>query len=281
MVLELLISPKKAERKPWELLFIGGLYASVALLIAMWVFMSEASLVMVFLTVLACIPLLHSAIIREESKEAVDELSLLKKHRFIISYLMFLFVGFVIVMTLWFVLLPSDVALNVFDSQINTIKSINANLATNAISPAYLLPIIENNMKVLFFCVFFSFFYGAGAIFVLTWNASVISAAMGMFIRNNISTYAAELGYYNLGLYFQVFSLSVLRYMTHGIFEILAYFIGGLAGGLISMAMIKHQVEQKKFKEVMFDSFNLIFVAVLILVFAALVEVFVTPRIVG
>ena len=44
------------------------------------------------------------------------------------------------------------------------------------------------------FCVFFSFFYGAGAIFILVWNASVISAAIGSFVRSNIEKLAAAEG---------------------------------------------------------------------------------------
>ena len=42
--------------------------------------------------------------------------------------------------------------------------------------------IFINNMGVLFLCIIFSFLYGAGAIFILTWNASVIAAAIGSFI---------------------------------------------------------------------------------------------------
>ena len=54
MVLEMLISPRKAERTPWELFFLGLVYASVAVLLSMWIFQDDIGLVMVFLTVLAC-----------------------------------------------------------------------------------------------------------------------------------------------------------------------------------------------------------------------------------
>ena len=42
------------------------LYNSVAILLALWIFDSHASLVMVFLTVVACIPLLYHTIKMEE-----------------------------------------------------------------------------------------------------------------------------------------------------------------------------------------------------------------------
>ncbi|MEM4271598.1 MAG: stage II sporulation protein M, partial [Candidatus Pacearchaeota archaeon] len=71
--------------------------------------------------------------------------------------------------------------------------------------------------------------------------------------------------------------LGMLRYMVHGIPEIASYFIVALAGGLISSAVIRHQVGTENFWEVLQDSLNLIIIAVIILFIAALMEVFITP----
>ena len=68
MVLESLISPKKAEGKPLELFFIGLIYSSVAMFLSLWIFKDQASLVMVFLTVLAAIPLTYNTMKYEEKK---------------------------------------------------------------------------------------------------------------------------------------------------------------------------------------------------------------------
>ena len=65
--------------------------------------------------------------------------------------------------------------------------------------------------------------------------------------------------------------------MTHGFFEILAYFIGGLAGGIISVAVINHNVDSDKFVHILKDSIDLFLLAIIMLVFAALIEVFITP----
>jgi uncharacterized membrane protein SpoIIM required for sporulation len=130
---------------------------------------------------------------------------------------------------------------------------------------------------VLTFAVLFAFIYGFGAIFILTWNASVISVAIGNFIRTNISNLANTIGFVGIGSYFQVFSLGILRYMTHGIFEILAYFTAGLAGGIISVAVIRHDFRTKKFEHIVLDSADLLIISIVILVVAAFVEVFVTP----
>jgi len=134
-----------------------------------------------------------------------------------------------------------------------------------------LIQIFANNVKVLLLAIFFSFFYGAGAIFILTWNASVIATAAGTFIRERLAT-ALGFGY------FGIISVGILKYMTHGIFEILAYFIGGLAGGIISVAVIRHEVNTLKFRRVIKDSIDLVIIAFVMLIIAALIEVFVTPK---
>ena len=127
------------------------------------------------------------------------------------------------------------------------------------------------------FAILFAFVYGAGAIFILTWNASVIGAAMGNFIRSNLSQYADLLGFEKFASYFNVVSIGLLRYIIHGIPEILAYFYGGLAGGIISVAIIKKHYKDEKFSHVLFDISELLIISIAFLLIAAFLEVFVTP----
>ena len=63
----------------------------------------------------------------------------------------------------------------------------------------------------------------------------------------------------------------------HGIPEIFAYFIGGLAGSIISVAVIREKFGTKNFEKVVLDSSDLVLIAVLILILAAFIEVFITP----
>ncbi|MBI2109935.1 stage II sporulation protein M [Candidatus Woesearchaeota archaeon] len=291
MVLESLITAPTAEKKPWDLFFIGFLYASVAMFLSVWVFREEASLVMILLTVIACLPLVHKTFKLEEEKDTkiTKERTLLKEHGKAITFFMFMFMGFVFAFAIWYVFLPDNIVATVFATQIKTIKSINMQIAgvgvsgnsavDSAVSGAggIFMQILSNNIKVLLFCIFFAFFYGAGAIFILAWNASVISAAVGNFIRENISAYAAASGLTNVAGYFHVFSLGLLKYSIHGIPEILAYFIGGLAGGIISVAVIRHDFNTDSFKRILTDAFDLILVAVFVLLVAAWIEVYITP----
>lgn len=280
MVLESLITPKNAEKKWWELFVIGFLYAVIGIFLAIWIFEQYSSLVMVFLTVTAAVPLMYNTMKYEEHEDCVfgHESQRLVHHAKILRFLVFLFLGFVFAFTLAYVFLPTTTVETLFSSQMQTINSINSKVVGNfAVDSQILEKIFLNNIKVLLFCIFFAFFYGAGAIFILTWNASVISAAVGNIIRTNLAVYASSFGWTSLWTYFSIFSVGILRYLIHGIPEIIGYFIGGIAGSVISVAMINHDFSTINFKKVLIDSISLIILAVFVLLIAALMEVFLTP----
>ncbi|HJN56401.1 MAG: stage II sporulation protein M [Candidatus Woesearchaeota archaeon] len=280
MVLESILNPLKAERRPWEMFFIGFLYASVGILLSLWIFKDQASLIMVFLTVMACVPIVYNTMKLEESKDMKisKEKLLLKEHNKAIVFLMFLFLGITLSFVTWYVFLPSETTNIVFDKQTSTIQAINNKVSGNAfIQFSVFTKILLNNIKVLAFATLFAFIYGAGAIFILTWNASVIGAAIGNFIRSNISEYASAIGLSQFSNYFSVVSIGLLKYSLHGIPEMLAYFYGGLAGGIISIAIIKEHYKSEKFAHIVFDISELLIISLSFLLIAALIEVYITP----
>ena len=77
--------------------------------------------------------------------------------------------------------------------------------------------------------------------------------------------------------YFKVVSLSLLRYSLHGIPEILAYFVSGLAGGILSVAIIRKDFSYKRMEKIMLDFSNLVILAIVIVLIAGVLEVYVTP----
>jgi uncharacterized membrane protein SpoIIM required for sporulation len=107
----------------------------------------------------------------------------------------------------------------------------------------------------------------------------VIGVAIGNFFRTHFSAYATAAGLVKLAGYLHIGSLSLLRYALHGFPEILAYFVGGLAGGIISVAVIKHDFGTKTFEKILLDSSDLIIISLAMLLLAALIEVFVTPMV--
>jgi len=279
MVLESVLNPFTAAKRPWELLIAGIFYGSAALFLSIWIFEEYASLVMVFLTVMACIPLFYKTIRSEEAKDLLikSESKLLKEHGKAVMLLVLLFIGLTIAFSFWYVVLPAETSSSVFKIQTQTIASLNQQVTASIAKFNLLNRIFLNNIKVLIFCILFSFIYGSGAIFILSWNASVIGAAAGNFIRTHLAQYAGAVGLEKVAAYFYASSLSVLRYSLHGIPEILAYFVAGLAGGILSVAIIKRDFGTKSFERILLDSSDLILIAVFILFVAALIEVFVTP----
>src|SRR3990167_1991307 len=110
MVLESLLNPLSAEKKPWEMFFIGFVYSSVAILLSLWIFRDQTSLIMVFLTVMASLPIVYSTMKLEEEKdmEIDKESALLKEHNKAIAFLMFLFLGITFSFVAWYVFLPPE-----------------------------------------------------------------------------------------------------------------------------------------------------------------------------
>ena len=279
----MLLSPGKAEREPWTMFFVGIIYASLAILLVNWIFSGDAVLdkysgiLVVTFTVMFSLPFMYYLIKNEEEKDFKYEGSfrILKEHSKAIVALLFLFLGFIVAFSFWYVILASNQS---FRAQIETYCLINRPSNFNECVAQYgikevskttafltakerIFMIFSNNIYVLIFTLIFSLIFGAGAIFILAWNASVIAAAVGIFTQSDLAS----------------LPFGIMRYMIHGMPEIAAYFVGALAGGIVSIAIIKHDLKTEKFWSILQDSLNLIIIAIVILFVAALIEVFITP----
>jgi len=65
--------------------------------------------------------------------------------------------------------------------------------------------------------------------------------------------------------------------MIHGFPEIAAYFITALAGGMFGFGVIKHGIRNRHFVRVLENVALLLFLAIIILIVAAVIEVYLTP----
>ncbi len=277
----MLLNPIRSERRPWEMFFVGLVYAALSVILVNWVFGSDVVLVkysailIVTFTVMFCLPFFYYIIRLEEEKETEydDSFRLIKEHGKAIHSLLWLFLGFIVAFSVLFILLGST---DNFKAQVETYCVINSpsnfdgcisqygikTSPTGAATSTQLLGgIFTNNLYVLIFALIFSIIFGAGGIFILAWNASVISAAVVIFSKSNLASVP----------------LSISRYLIHGIPEIAAYFIGTLAGGILGVAIIKKEFRSDKFWSILYDCLLLIIIAIVILFFAALIEVFITP----
>ena len=276
------MKPKRAERKSWEMFFVGAFWASVSLALVGFFFANDSilkegsGLLVVIFTVVCCLPFMYYIIKLEEGKdvEISDSGKLIKEHSKAIRAMMWMFFGFVVAFSIFYIIFPDSAGQN-FNFQIKTFCAINSpshydycidqhgvsTITGGATGSEAVLNIFANNIYVLIFTILFSLVFGAGAIFILVWNASVIAAAIGIFAKGNLV---------NL-------PLGLMRYMIHGVPEIAAYFVGALAGGIISVAVIRKDLRGEGTWKILQDSLLMVIIAIGILVMAALMEVYLTP----
>ena len=280
MVLESLFNPFALKKKLWHVFIAGFFYSVLGILLAFFVFKDVADLLMVFLIVLAALPIFYTTIKKEEELELQykSESKLLKEHTKVLIFFMFLFLGIVAGLVTGYVFFPQSVVDSAFSIQQDAIVNVNnyiqENITGNVTKISLFVKILLNNLKVLFFCLIFSFLYGTGAIFILTWNASVIATAMGSLIKTKLAALSSSAGFVSLSAYFGVTAFSFFRYMTHGFFEIMAYFIAGLAGGIISIALVKKNLTKER---ILIDTVDLLLISIGLLIVASVVEVYITP----
>ena len=96
---EMLLSPRRSERRPWEMLFVGLVYASLSVLLVDFVFSSDivlakfSGILIVTFTVMFSLPFFYHMIKLEEEKDTQieDSVSLLKEHGKAIHSLLWMF----------------------------------------------------------------------------------------------------------------------------------------------------------------------------------------------
>lgn len=262
----ILLSSKKAERHPFEIILMGFVYVSISLFLSFWIFPTHSSLVMVFLVVISYLYVIENVLIREEEKESdeyKDESKILKEHLKTLKFFTILFIGFLLSFLFWTLVLPEKTLAAAFSVQETTFKSIQSITGNAVIPEGTLSTILSNNLRVLFLSLLLAVFYGAGAIFILVWNASIMGFVIGTLVKKN------------LGLISLPYAL--LKYLTHGIPEMLAYFAAALAGGILFIAIARNDIKGWKAKRTLTDISILTAISVALLIIAAFIETYISP----
>jgi len=127
--------------------------------------------------------------------------------------------------------------------------------------------IFTSNLGVALIFFILSFFYGAGAIFLIVWNASIFSTFIAFSVQNLSKGLNNALGL--LG----AFSLYFIP-------EVGGFLLAGIAGGVISKAVITEHWFSKPFQNVIRDATILLLLAIVLLIIAALLESFVSVELI-
>ncbi|MGB9675013.1 MAG: stage II sporulation protein M [Candidatus Nanoarchaeia archaeon] len=282
MVLENFLFSTVLKRKVSCTMILAFIYTSLALYFAHRVFQSQASLFFVVLITFLGMPFFWAISMLEKKKEDRSKnylkLFIWSKSDKTLQFFVWFFLGVVFAVVFWYVLLPANLIQELFNQQLATIRTMNLAFTGSAIKSAF-LAILANNIKVLFLSFLFAFLFGPGALFIITWNASVIGVAIGNKIRMAFATlYSANVN--NAVVHYtNIISASILRYLTHGILEILAYFISILAGMLLSIAVLEKDTDARKtMRKTVFDVVGLLLLALGIIIIAGIIEVYVSAN---
>ncbi len=244
MVLESLISPKSAEKSPWRIFVIAFIYSIIASFFAWRIFPSESSLLAIMLITVMFVPFFQRIFSIEEKKDRFSEGNIFSRHAPAIYVYTAFFMGIVFSLSFIYIFVPG---MDIFSSQAATIKTMLSGNSTD--SGYFFMKFFINNSQTMILSFILSIMFGAGAIFILAWNASIIAVYLGM----NMSVMIGK-GMTSVHAYLYGVPAGLGAIALHGIPEISAYFLAGLAGGILSMGLIREKYGSRAFNAVVKDA---------------------------
>jgi uncharacterized membrane protein SpoIIM required for sporulation len=270
MVLESLMNPKKAEDNPLEIFLVSLVYSFVAVLFSISIFPDQSSILSVAFITIIFVPFFQKLFELEEEKE--DEAAekktrenVFSRHRKLIYTFSAFFLGVIISMSFLFIFYAD--AKPAFSLQTRTLHDLSGSPAGEATADADFSRFFVNNTQVMVLMFVLSLAFGAGAVFILAWNASVIAVYAGLIIKSFVETGLSTQVAYLYGIPIALGSIAL-----HGIPEIGAYFLAGLAGGILSVGIIREKTGSKEFRKVVKDSIFIFLIAEVLVVIAAYIE---------
>ncbi len=265
MVLESLYSAKKVLQNPKDMFFLTMIVSAVCTFSSYFIFPAYAGIISPLLVTAAMAPLIYKIFSAEEEmerKEAEKKINVgfWGRHGKTIWLFSLFFLGYLIPTFLIAMLSPENFMTAAFSPQIEEIKRIRSLATGGVLSPDFVQIIMTNNLKVMGFSFLLSFLFGTGALFILSWNASILAVYFAGFLRQG---------------QFSEFFVRTLGIIPHAPIEMLAYFLAGIAGGILSVGVIREKINSKEFSLVLKDSLILFAFAVIAVAVGAYVEVYV------
>ncbi|MBN2881562.1 stage II sporulation protein M [Candidatus Woesearchaeota archaeon] len=131
--------------------------------------------------------------------------------------------------------------------------------------------ILSHNLKLLMFIFLTSFIFGAGSLFIISWNASIIAVHIG---ETSLRFFSVMNGgfFAKIGAYFAGFFYAMGQIFFHGILEFGGFFIAAIAGGVISISLLKHDLRSKTFRKIGLQCLALFLLSMFLIIMAAYVE---------
>ncbi len=290
MVLEHIFPEDWLEKKGRYAFLLGIIYSVVGILLAFVLFPSDPALVAVAFTSLLLLPELYKIFSIEERKESMETSyslrALWRDDIDIIRIYVFLFLGIIVVYSLGAIVMPSMQSNSLFREQLeirfddNLPATASAGGGTlnfdNIISftkwdTNLFFSLLSNNFLVLIACFIMALLTGDGAIFLISWNASVWGTIFGITAKG-----AALFTDQNT---FVIFGLIMLIVFPHMMIEGISYFLAAISGSVISKDVILEKFASDRFFEVFGLNLYLLLFALIFLLLGAVVETWVLKNV--
>lgn len=258
MVLESLFSARKIESKPADMLVLTVLVSLASIALAYLVFPEYAGVVFPLLITVGMAPIFNRIFSYEEKEERkAGKEGFLKRHEEIILLFSLFFIGVFVSIFFITLLLPEEFSA-IIKPQLDAIISVRP-VTGAAVSNAPIGTILFNNVKIILLSFVASVVFGVGSIWILAWNASVLGVYFASFLKKEM---------------FYQFAAGSADLLPHVPLEFLAFFLGGIAGGFVSVAIVKERRNMKAFLHVFKESMLLLAFAIVVVFVAAFLEVY-------
>ena len=273
MVLEHIFPEDWLEHKSIYSFILGVVYSIIGIFIASVLFPGDPALVAVAVTSMLLLPELYKIFSIEERKESLEQKvslrSLWRDDLEVVRIYIFLFLGILLVYALGTVILPNFQINTLFREQLEIRygQGFNGSATSSLFSDGLFWELLSNNFLVLMACFILALLSGDGAIFLISWNASVWGTIFGLTAKN-AALFTGKSA-------FLLFGAIMLIVFPHMIFEAISYFLSAIAGSVISKDVLLEEFASDRFFEVFGFNLYLLIFGLIFLVLGALVETFV------
>jgi uncharacterized membrane protein SpoIIM required for sporulation len=247
--------------------FLTGIsFTVISYIVASFLFRHTTHLIgitTIFFTVILTMPVLTFILKQEEDMEKKKG-NFFKKNGKVIDFYVYYFLGVFVVFLILSLLMPWTVFSK--DNFYNIEPTTEIVRVPGALfSDGQLLKqIVINNLYLAGIAVLISLFFGAGSIFLLVLNASMAASVLGTLIRTSD------------GPILQALICKTSIFSIHFLPEMIGVLIAALAGGLLYIDFAKEKLFSRDFDKVLLDAAELFGIAIITIIVAAVLEVFVS-----
>jgi len=264
MVLEQFIDKKWVLSHLTFVFLISAVFVFVAFAVGELFFPGE-SVATILLVAILLTPSLHHLIVIEEKIESKGGSEFWRKHKIIFKCYIGAFFG---ILAGFLVLgMINPLALNYQNIQLE-LEHLNQGTIDNFLqnryvpSPSIAMSVFTHNLQFLMLGFAVSIFYGAGAVFLIVFNASFFAS----FVIGLMNRFVEGV---------QLAGISLVHLLP----ESAGFILAAIAGATLSRALIHEKVKDQKFRNVLQNVVKMLVVAIVLIFIGAFIETYVTAQV--